>query len=127
MIPLSLEAYADRGPDWAAWADRVPRLLRELLEEWALTPDLPAGAEPMRGHTALVWPVRTAAATNAYRHSPTDTPSRRDQRRLTARYANPDRTRRGQGRSEIQSGACGNACRQLRSRERVILFATGRP
>ena len=68
--------------------------------------------------------VRTAAATNAYRHSPTEIPSRGHERRLTARYANPDRTRRSNlGGSEIQSGACGNACRQLRSRERVILFA----
>ncbi|MCA1983907.1 aminoglycoside phosphotransferase family protein [Nocardioides nematodiphilus] len=54
-LPESLLAYAERGPVWAAWIERLPRLVRELVEEWSLTPD---GAA-MHGHTALVLPVRT--------------------------------------------------------------------
>lgn len=55
VVPETLQRYAERGPDWAAWLDRLPRLVRELLEDWALTPDGPA----THGHTALVLPVRT--------------------------------------------------------------------
>jgi streptomycin 6-kinase len=50
-----LLAYAERGPEWAAWIERLPRLVRELLDEWALTPD----GTPLHGYTALVLPVRT--------------------------------------------------------------------
>lgn len=57
MIPPTLRAYADRGPDWAAWLDRLPRLVGELLAEWSLTPDGVA----THGNTALVLPVRTEA------------------------------------------------------------------
>jgi streptomycin 6-kinase len=48
---------AERGPEWASWIDRLPRLTRELLEEWSLTPD----GEATHGTTALVLPVRTGA------------------------------------------------------------------
>ncbi len=54
-LPPSLLAYADRGPEWADWLDRLPRLLRELVDEWSLAPD---GAA-VHGHTAVVVPVRT--------------------------------------------------------------------
>lgn len=57
MIPPTLQKYADRGPDWAAWLDRLPRLVGELLAEWSLTPDGVA----THGNTALVLPVRTEA------------------------------------------------------------------
>jgi streptomycin 6-kinase len=57
LIPPTLQAYADRGPGWASWVGRLPRLVRELLAEWSLTPD---GA-PAHGNTALVLPVRTDA------------------------------------------------------------------
>lgn len=57
MIPPPLLAYADRGPSWAAWLDRLPRLVRELVEEWELRLD----GESRHGHTALVVPVRTHA------------------------------------------------------------------
>lgn len=56
MIPPTFQQYAGRGPDWAAWLDRLPRLVRELLEEWSLSPD----GEATHGYTALVLPVRTA-------------------------------------------------------------------
>jgi len=57
VIPATFQQYAARGPDWASWLDRVPGLVRELFEEWSLTPD---GAAT-HGFTALVLPVRTAA------------------------------------------------------------------
>jgi streptomycin 6-kinase len=47
---------ARRGPDWAAWVDRLPALLAGLLEDWELTSD----GLMMHGHVALVVPVRTA-------------------------------------------------------------------
>jgi streptomycin 6-kinase len=57
LVPPTLQAYAERGPDWASWIGRLPRLVRELLEEWSLTPD----GEATHGATALVLPVRTGA------------------------------------------------------------------
>lgn len=54
-IPTTLLAYAERGPDWAVWLERLPRLVDEVLDDWALTPD---GAAT-HGWTALVTPVRT--------------------------------------------------------------------
>nr|WP_179503991.1 aminoglycoside phosphotransferase family protein [Nocardioides daedukensis] len=47
---------ADRGPDWAAYVEALPRRISELCAEWQLTED---GA-PMHGYCALVLPVRTA-------------------------------------------------------------------
>jgi streptomycin 6-kinase len=47
---------AARGADWAAWVDRLPRLVRDLVAAWELTPDGPA----LHGHTALVVPVLAA-------------------------------------------------------------------
>ena len=55
MIPPGLQAYAARGPAWAAWLDRLPGLVRDLLGEWELTAD----GESVHGNTALVLPVRT--------------------------------------------------------------------
>lgn len=55
MIPPGLLASAGRGRDWAAWLDRLPALVRDLLAEWELTAD----GEAAHGYTALVLPVRT--------------------------------------------------------------------
>ncbi|MBS42128.1 MAG: aminoglycoside resistance protein [Nocardioides sp.] len=44
---------ATRGDDWAAYVDRVPRLLRELVEEWSLRPEGPV----WWGHASVVLPV----------------------------------------------------------------------
>lgn len=55
-LPASFVALAANGPDWAAWLDRLPGLVRDLLEEWSLTPD----GEATHGNTAVVLPVRTA-------------------------------------------------------------------
>jgi streptomycin 6-kinase len=54
-IPSALAGYADRGPDWAAWVDSLPRLVRDVVEEWGLGYDGP----PRHGECALVVPVRT--------------------------------------------------------------------
>lgn len=56
-LPPAFLAYADRGDDWARWVQAVPRLVRDLLDEWDLTPD----GEPMHGYTALVVPVAADA------------------------------------------------------------------
>ena len=56
MIPPSFRAYVARGPEWSDWLDRLPGLVRDLLDEWQLTVD----GDPTHGACALVLPVRTA-------------------------------------------------------------------
>lgn len=53
MLPAEVIAFSERGADWAAFVDRLPRLVRELCGEWQLKADGPA----MHGYTALVLPV----------------------------------------------------------------------
>ncbi|MFK4086407.1 aminoglycoside phosphotransferase family protein [Kribbella sp. NPDC020789] len=60
-IPAGLLAVASRGQDWADWLDRLPRLTRELLDEWQLRVD---GASA-HGECALVVPVRTSDGQSA--------------------------------------------------------------
>jgi len=55
-LPVDVLAMRDRGDDWAAWVDRLPALVRDLLDEWDLTVD---GAL-MNGFCSLVVPVLTA-------------------------------------------------------------------
>ncbi len=52
-IPPEVLGYAARGPDWAAFVERLPRLLRELLDEWQLSATGPA----LHGYCSLVVPV----------------------------------------------------------------------
>ena len=52
-IPAGLLVVASRGQDWADWLDRLPRLVRELLDEWRLQVDGTAAY----GNCALVVPV----------------------------------------------------------------------
>jgi streptomycin 6-kinase len=56
-LPAGVLAFAERGPEWADFVERLPRLTRELLTEWQLTVD---GAAT-HGDCALVLPVRTAS------------------------------------------------------------------
>ncbi|MFE7223727.1 aminoglycoside phosphotransferase family protein [Nocardioides sp. NPDC057577] len=56
LVPDSFLALAANGPSWAAWLDDLPGLLRDLVEEWALTVDGPS----VHGSCAVVLPVRTA-------------------------------------------------------------------
>ncbi|MFB6718594.1 aminoglycoside phosphotransferase family protein [Kribbella sp. NPDC056345] len=60
-IPAGLLVVASRGQDWADWLDRLPRLTRELLDEWQLRVDGTAA----HGECALVVPVRTADGQSA--------------------------------------------------------------
>lgn len=56
QLPAGVRAFAARGPAWAAYVDRLPRLVRELTDEWGLVVD---GAAT-HGHCALVVPVHRA-------------------------------------------------------------------
>lgn len=56
-LPDGVLAFAERGLDWSAFVDRLPRLVRELTAEWELELDGPG----MHGHTALVLPVVSRA------------------------------------------------------------------
>ena len=47
-------AFAERGEDWAAFVDRLPRVFGEVCEEWGLVVD----GEPTHGFGSLVVPVR---------------------------------------------------------------------
>jgi streptomycin 6-kinase len=53
-LPPGVLAFAERGPEWAAFVEGLPRLFRELSEEWGLTVD----GEPTHGYCSLVVPVR---------------------------------------------------------------------
>lgn len=54
-LPQGVVAMADRGPDWAAWVERLPGVVRDLIAEWELRLD----GEPLHGFTAIVVPVVT--------------------------------------------------------------------
>lgn len=53
-LPAGVRAFAGRGPDWAAFVERLPGLVGELVDEWGLVFDGP----PTHGHCALVVPVQ---------------------------------------------------------------------
>lgn len=53
-LPPTFLAIAGRDEQWAAWVDSVPRMVRDLLDEWELVVD----GEPTHGWTSLVVPVR---------------------------------------------------------------------
>ncbi len=55
-LPDGVLGMAARGPDWAAWVDRLPGLVGELLEEWQLAVD----GWLLHGYCSVVVPVRTA-------------------------------------------------------------------
>lgn len=54
-LPAGVQAMAARGPDWSAWVEGLPVLLRDIISEWELRVD---GA-PMHGFTAVLVPVVT--------------------------------------------------------------------
>ncbi len=56
VLPPGVLAFAERGPEWSAFVDRLPRLVREVSQEWGLTVD----GQPGHGHGSLVLPVRRA-------------------------------------------------------------------
>jgi len=56
---------AGRGPAWEAWVRRLPRLARDLAEEWGLTLGDGPGDAGRHGHCSLVLPVRDPDGTAA--------------------------------------------------------------
>ena len=56
QLPAGVLAFAARGREWAAFVDRLPGLVRGLLDDWQLEAD----GEALHGYCALVLPVRTA-------------------------------------------------------------------
>lgn len=83
MLPAAVLAFAERGPEWASFVDRLPRLVRDVSREWELTGDGPA----LHGHTALVLPVVAPTmlhnAMSELKDHPADGPSRPDPDCLT--------------------------------------------
>ncbi|WP_210440505.1 aminoglycoside phosphotransferase family protein [Nocardioides xinjiangensis] len=55
-IPQGLSSQRGRGPDWARWLERLPRLCADLLAEWRLR----ATEEPLHGRCSLLVPVTDA-------------------------------------------------------------------
>lgn len=60
-LPDGVLGMVTRGPDWAAWVDRLPALLRGLYDEWAVRPD----GWMMHGYCAVVVPVVTRDSSRA--------------------------------------------------------------
>jgi streptomycin 6-kinase len=60
-LPDGVLGMARRGPDWSAWVDGLPALVRGLYDEWELRPD----GWMMHGYCALVVPVVTAGGKRA--------------------------------------------------------------
>jgi streptomycin 6-kinase len=60
-LPDGVLQMANRGPDWAAWVDGLPALVRSLYDQWDLRPD----GWLMHGYTALGAPVLTAGGDSA--------------------------------------------------------------
>ena len=56
-VPVGLLAFGDRDEGWQPWLDALPRLVRDVVEEWELSYD----GEPRHGFCALVVPVRTTS------------------------------------------------------------------
>lgn len=61
LVPAAFDARRERGPRWATWLDDLPRLAREVLDDWALT----RTGDARYGESALVLPVRTDDGTGA--------------------------------------------------------------
>ncbi len=61
-LPDGLVAQAALGPDWAAWLDRLPRLLADVVEEWELRRD---GDEVWHGYCSAVLPVQASTGAPA--------------------------------------------------------------
>lgn len=60
-LPDGVLAMSGRGPDWAAWVERLPALVLGLYDDWELRPD----GSMMHGCCALVVPVVTSGGRRA--------------------------------------------------------------
>ncbi len=54
-LPDGVLGMAERGPAWADWVDRLPRLASDLMSEWGLRAD----GWSMHGYVSLVVPALT--------------------------------------------------------------------
>ncbi len=54
-LPDGVLGMSQRGPDWAGWVARLPRLAADLLDEWGLRAD----GWSMHGYCSLVVPALT--------------------------------------------------------------------
>jgi streptomycin 6-kinase len=61
-VPAGLDAQRGLGPEWGRWLDRLPRLLTELMDQWALARD---GDDLWHGACSLVAPVVSQDGTRA--------------------------------------------------------------
>ncbi|GAA2103429.1 streptomycin 6-kinase [Microlunatus panaciterrae] len=56
-IPAAFAKNADNSPEWRQWLDQLPRLIRDVVDDWGLT----AVGELGHGSAAVVLPVLTGA------------------------------------------------------------------
>ena len=73
-LPPGVLAFAERSPEWAAYVERLPRLFREVTEEWGLDVD----GEPTHGYVSLVVPVRRQGEPAVLKLSMPDVESRHE-------------------------------------------------
>lgn len=64
-IPAALRLRHRQTPEGRAWLGHLPGFINQALEQWQLTVDLPDGALPWHGHTAVVVPVLTKTGVRA--------------------------------------------------------------
>lgn len=64
-IPEPLLRRYRQSHEGRAWLGHLPGFLNESLEQWQLLVDLPSGATPWYGHTAVVVPVLSRDGTQA--------------------------------------------------------------
>jgi len=57
-LPDGMLTFAERGPDWADFVERLPALATGLLDDWRLAVD----GEATHGYCAWVQPVRTGSS-----------------------------------------------------------------
>jgi streptomycin 6-kinase len=57
VLPEGLDEQRELGPDWGAWLDSLPRLFRDVLDDWELTRE---GDDLWHGFCSLVAPVVTS-------------------------------------------------------------------
>lgn len=61
VLPQAFLDYSRRSDSWSRWIAQLPRLVRDVLAEWSLTPDGPVRF----GQTAIVVPVSSATGAPA--------------------------------------------------------------
>src|SRR3954453_22070596 len=73
-LPSGVLAFAERGPEWAAYVERLPRLFREVTEEGGLRVD----GDPPHGYAPRAVPVRRDGEPAVLKLSAPDVESRHE-------------------------------------------------